>query len=107
MAAASDSARSDRWLPPASSTSPARKSTPAWRMCRPTLAASVIVMWSPSTAVSSWMITASAPLGITPPVKIRTASPAPTVRPNGRPAATSPITLSRAFRSAASAARTA
>ena len=55
-----------------------------------------MVMLPPSTTVSSWMMTASAPSGITPPVKIRTASPAPTVRSNGRPAATSPITLSRA-----------
>ena len=69
---------------------------PAGRICRPGTAASVMVMWSPSATVSSWMMTASAPSGITPPVKIRTASPAPIVLSNGRPAATSPITFRRA-----------
>ena len=37
------------------------------------------VMRLPSAMVSSWITTASAPSGTTPPVKIRTASPAPTV----------------------------
>ena len=49
-------------------------------------AASVMVMWSPSVVVSSWMMTASAPSGMTPPVKIRTASPRahlPLERPAG------------------------
>ena len=96
MPAASDRSRSVRRVPSASSTSPSRKSMPAGRICRPGRAASVMVMPPPSTTVSSWMMTASAPSGITPPVKIRTASPAPTALSNGRPAATSPITLSRA-----------
>jgi hypothetical protein len=57
--------------------------------------------------VFSWITTVSAPAGSTPPVKIRAASPAPTVPPNGRPAATSPITRSVAGVLATSAARTA
>ena len=87
MPAASDRSRSVRRLPPASSTSPSRKSMPAGRTCRPGRAASVMVTPSPSATVSSWITTASAPSGITPPVKIRTASPAPIAlveRPAGR-----------------------
>ncbi len=62
---------------------------------------------SPSRVVFSWITMVSAPGGSTPPVKMRAASPAPTVPSNGWPAATSPITLSVAGAVATSAARTA
>src|SRR3954467_1283564 len=53
------------------------------------------------------MTTVSLPAGSTPPVKMRAVSPALTWPANGRPAATSPISLSRAGAFATSSARTA
>ena len=47
------------------------------------------------------------PAGMTPPVKIRAAWPAPTALVNGRPAATSPITRSSTGAVATSDARAA
>ena len=76
IAAASARSRSSKRCDCFSSTSPSRKSMPARRMCRPVPAASLMTTMSPSRAVSSWMTIASAPSGITPPVKMRTASPA-------------------------------
>ncbi len=69
MLAASERSRSVRRVPPASSTSPVRKSTPAGRMCRPGIAASVMATSPSAGTVSSWMTTASAPCGMTPPGK--------------------------------------
>ena len=51
------------------------------------------------------MTIASAPSGIGAPVKIRTASRGPTAPAKARPAADSPITVSVAGRTVASAAR--
>ncbi len=73
----------------------------------PLPAAAVTTTMSPSRAVFSWITIVSAPGGSTPPVKMRAASPAPTVPSNGWPAATSPTSLSLTGTLATSAARTA
>ena len=61
----------------AARTSPSRKSRPAARMCLPGLARPSSRRGRRRPIVSSWMTMASAPSGTTPPVKMRTASPAP------------------------------
>ena len=64
-------------------------------------------MASPSREVFSWITTVSVPAGSTPPVKMRAVSPG-SIRPvNGRPAATSPTSVSVAGAVATSAPRTA
>ncbi len=73
-------------MPFASSTEPALKSRPAKRICRPFEEAVCTTTVSPSRVVFSWITMVSAPGGITPPVKIRAASPGPTVPSNGCPA---------------------
>ena len=91
-AAASVMAEASSSRPARSSTSPWRKSPPAGRMLAPSAAASRTVSLSPLRSVSSWMTTASAPFGTLAPVKMRAASPAPTVPANGPPALDSPMT---------------
>ena len=75
---------------------PAWKSQPAARMLSPAPMPSPSVMAAPSRVTSSCMITRVAPSGTGAPVKMRTASPVPTVPPKPCPAAASPITLSTA-----------
>jgi len=66
-----------------------------------------MVTVSRPSSVSSTRTTVSAPSGIGAPVMIRIASPAPTAAAGTEPAATSPITRSRADAATTSAPRTA
>ncbi len=84
--------------PRSMSRSPARKSRPRRRTFSPGCGACVMRTLSPSGTASSWITTASAPSGTTPPVKIRTAWPATTRPSKGCPAGASPITASSAAR---------
>ncbi len=79
---------------------PAARSSPARRTCSPATAGAETQTWSPSVRVFSTMATASAPSGKGAPVMIRSASPGPTGLRGACPAASVPITVNRAGRSA-------
>ncbi len=78
-----------RW----NTTSPAFTSSPANRRFCPVFvtAPGATTTPSPRSSARSCMTTVSAPCGITPPVKMRTAWPRPTVAAHGRPANDSPM----------------
>ena len=88
---------------------PTVKSSPARRMWLPTGTDRATVTSAPSglTSASSTMTTASAPGGMTAPVMMRAACPAPTVISGGTPAAIVPSMARVAGASATSADRTA
>src|SRR5215204_7664466 len=73
-------------------TSPSRVSSPAARMLSPGAGTFFSSNSSPQPEVFSTITTASAPSGITPPVKILVASPSPTRLFAGRPAGASSTT---------------
>ena len=82
--------------PAANTSRPAATSSPARRTFRPA-STSLAMRTDPSlSAARSWMTTVSAPLGTIAPVKIRTASPGPSVPPYGRPAQAVPSSASAA-----------
>ena len=93
MAAAIPISRAVKTLPAWSKTSPVLKSRPAGRTNLPLAPASRTVTVSPLASVSSWMTIVSAPLGTGAPVKMRAASPGPTLPWNPLPAADSPTTF--------------
>ncbi len=94
-------------VPAFSRTSPAEKSTPARRMLRPSRAGSSSRTASAVATADSCTTTASAPSGTGAPVRMRTASPAPTTPAWPRPAALTPTSFSVTGALAASAERTA
>ena len=70
-----DAANGDNWRPRSSTTSPARASAPAGRMCAPGSTGASAVTTSRSSTTRSSGITALAPSGTTPPVAIAAAVP--------------------------------
>src|SRR5918997_1086451 len=74
-------------------TSPPRTSSPLRRTFWPGDAVFLSSNSSPQPVVFSTITTASAPSGMTPPVKIFIASPSPTLLDDGRPAGASSTTL--------------
>ena len=107
-AAASEIRQGSSRTPLASSRWPAWKSPPRGRMWPDASASGPRrTISSPSRVAVSWITTQSAPSGTGAPVKMRTASPGPRSRSNPRPAALSPMILSRVSALRASPRRTA
>jgi hypothetical protein len=93
------------FLPAGRATPPRARSSPARRVFCPSFwLAGTITAW-PSTRVTSWTITVSAPAGSTAPVMMRTAWPSPTRPEKALPAKAVPTTLRRVSPSAARLAK--